>query len=119
MLGGRGAHVEESLQLVRFLTSQEAQLRLAQLRTLLPARPAILTDPRLNADPRFHALSSNVARGQSLPRDERWAAIEWQLSAALGAVWQDALAAPEPDLDEILARHLRPLARRLNVTLAA
>lgn len=116
---GQGTHVEESLQLVRFLTSPEAQLRLAQLGNLLPARLAILTDPRLNVDPRFHALSSNVARGRSLPRGEQWAAIEWQLSAVLGAVWQDVLATPEPDLDEILARHLSPLARQLNVTLAA
>lgn len=118
-LWGRGAHVAESLQLVRFLTSPEAQLRLAQLGNLMPARLAILTDPKLNADTRFHALSSNVARGRSFPRGESWAVIEWQLSAALGAVWQDVLTAPEPDLDEILARHLLPLARRLNVTLAA
>ncbi len=118
-LWGQGAHVEESLQLVRFLKCPEAQLRLAQLGNLLPARLAILTDPKLNADPCFHGLSSNVARGRSLPRGEPWAVIEWQLSAALGSVWQDVLTTPQPDLDEILARHLQPLARQLNVTLAA
>jgi len=115
----RSLQVPAALDLVRFLTGYDAQMRLARIGNLLPTRLDVLTDPSLTANPLFRALSTNAQRGRSFPPVKLWGLVETQLSQALAAVWRDVLADPGADLGPILTRHLGPLARRLSTTLAA
>lgn len=112
-----------ALDLVRFLTSRASQFRFARLGNLLPSRLDVLTDPGLNAEPRFRMLSTNAQRGRPFPAHRRWQDIETQLTASLDGVWCDVLAKPaaelETALDAILARHVSNAARRLDAVLAA
>jgi hypothetical protein len=44
--------------------------------------------------------------------------VEDKLTLAFGQIWADLIERPDQNIDAILARHLEPLAQRLNMTLA-
>jgi hypothetical protein len=46
-----------------------------------------------------------------------WGAVEDKLRVGLSNIWADLFDNPTQDLDQCIAKHLVPLARRLNMTL--
>jgi hypothetical protein len=55
--------------------------------------------------------------GRSFPVTRSWGLMEDRLTRAMKALWDEVLAEPGLDLDSAIARHLEPLALRLDLVL--
>lgn len=106
-----------ALELVRFLTSQPAQLVCSQQMGMLPVRLDLLDKPPFADDPLYQGFVSGLVSGRSFPVMRLWGLIEEQLTIAFGNLWAKVLATPNPDLDSLIRHELEPLAQRLNRTL--
>jgi multiple sugar transport system substrate-binding protein len=104
---------EAALKLIRFLTQKPAQVAYCQRVGLLPARVKALQEELFTADP-WQTAARGLASGRSFPTIRLWGLVEDRLTAVLNAIWNDVLAGQEQELDEILQRHLEPLAQRLD-----
>jgi len=108
---------EEALELARFLTGLEFQRMYSVQAGLLPARPAVLSDPRSTAATFYQHLVPALIKGRSFPSIPVWGLVEKRVSEALTDIWQDVLQSAELDLDAILDDHLTPTARHLQTVL--
>ncbi len=104
---------EAALKLIRFLTQKPAQVAYCQRVGLLPARREALQEDLFKVDP-WQTAARGLASGRSFPTIRLWGLVEDRLTAVLNAIWNDVLAGQEQELDEILQRHLEPLAQRLD-----
>ncbi|MBN1888651.1 MAG: extracellular solute-binding protein [Thermoflexales bacterium] len=107
-----------AVELVRFLTSRQAQAAYCPLGSLLPVRLDVLHESPYADHPVLKVLVEGVKAGRTFPNFPLWGLIEDGLVAMLNQIWQDVLAGDELDLDEIIARRVEPLARTLNMVLA-
>lgn len=103
-----------ALELVRFLSSQRAQLMCSQQVGLLPVRLEALSSPPFSDQPVHQTLVRGLKSGRSFPVMRLWGLIEEQLTAVFGNLWARVLATPDPDLDALIRAELEPLAERLN-----
>jgi multiple sugar transport system substrate-binding protein len=106
------------LELARFLTSPPIQARCALPLAALPPRLAALATPRITEDPVLSVFADALRGGRSYPSIPLWGLIEDRLVNILLAVGQAVLSGEAPDLDATIRKHLEPLERRLNLTLA-
>jgi multiple sugar transport system substrate-binding protein len=109
---------QDAVELVRFLTGRQAQVEYSRHTGYLPVRLDVLDKPPYATDPQYRVMVEALRTGRSYPPLLRWGMVEERLSTALTQIWDEVLADPGQDLDEVIARHLEPLARRLEVTLA-
>jgi len=110
-------HVGAAVELVRFLTSRQAQSNHLPNFSLLPTRPDLLSAPPFTDDPAHQVMGQALKTGRVYPSIPRWGLIEDRLSASLSQIWADILAEPHSEVEVILRRHLEPLANRLNAHL--
>jgi multiple sugar transport system substrate-binding protein len=103
-----------AIELVRFLTDQQAQLTCSRQVGLLPARLETLAGPPFASDPMYQVFVNGLKSGRSFPAMRLWGLMEEQLTAAFGNLWASVLEAEEPELDALIRRELEPLAQRLN-----
>lgn len=110
-------HEHQAVELVRFLTTKQAQLKCSQQTGLLPVHTEALAVPHYADHPIYRVMRQGVQSGRSFPAMRLWGLLEERLTSALGNIWQKILAAEQPDLDVIIQAELDPLAQRLNHTL--
>lgn len=109
---------ERAVELVRFLSSAEAQTILFDRFGLFPTRLDVLDSDAFTSDPFNRLLANGLTAGRSFPPVTFWGLVETRLTAALADIWADVLSTPKPDMDLILDRHLNPIADRLDLTLS-
>ena len=117
VLWKHAVHDAAAVKLVRFLTSQHVQSTFGRRAGLLPTRHDVLSNPPFSDDPLYQVVAQGLEMGRSFPSVPLWGLVEEKLNEVLGHLWADLLANPSLDLEEAVAEHLEPLARRLNVTL--
>jgi multiple sugar transport system substrate-binding protein len=107
-----------AVELVRFLTSRQAQIAYCPLGSLLPVRLDVLSEPPYADHPVLKVLVEGVKAGRTFPNFPLWGLIEDGLGAMLNQMWREVLAGDELDLDALIACRIEPLARTLNMVLA-
>jgi multiple sugar transport system substrate-binding protein len=108
---------EAALELIRFLMSPEAVVAHSQVVGLVPARLDALASPPFSTDPLWQLAITGIRTGRTIPVTRSWGLMEDRLTRELGALWSDALADPNLDLEAAIARRLEPLALRLDLVL--
>jgi multiple sugar transport system substrate-binding protein len=106
-----------ALELIAFLTGQQAQSLASQQVGMLPVRLDALAGPPFAEDPIYRTFVAGLRAGRSFPVMRLWATVEEHLTAALGRLWASVLANPDADLDSLIRAELEPLTQRLNRTL--
>lgn len=113
-------HPREAFELVRFLATQPVQAPTSVYHHQVPTRSEAVNVP-LNENNVFHRSYAqylqSIQRGRSFPTMHLWGAVEDKLRVGLSNIWADLFDNPTQDLDQCIAKHLVPLARRLNMTL--
>ena len=107
-----------ALELVKFLTNKESNLRWRHACGYMPARVDALEEIYPVGNPLHDPMQLASYKGRAYHNIPLWRRIEYQLSQALGAVVKDAHDNPMADSAGILRAQLEPLARRLNLTLS-
>lgn len=103
-----------AIELVKFLTSHQAQRIVSRQSGLIPARMETLETEPFSSDPNYGIFVDSLLSGRPLPAMRLWGLIEERLINALAVLWHKILAEPEPDLDKLIAAELTPLAKKLN-----
>jgi multiple sugar transport system substrate-binding protein len=106
------------LDLVRFLTSQKFQGTYGQQANYLPVRHDVLDAPPFGTDPVYRTLTQGLRTGRTFPTIAAWGLFEDRILPTLEQIWKDLLTDSPHDLDAIIAKHIDPLAQRLDMALA-
>jgi ABC-type glycerol-3-phosphate transport system substrate-binding protein len=106
-----------AVQLVKYLTGKEAQIRWAREVRSMPARSEVLADIYPPENPLSQAITSAAKSGRAYHAVPLWRRLEYQIGQSLNACWREARENLSMDLDTILHNQLDPLAERLNLTL--
>ena len=110
--------LEACNKLAEFLARKSTMLDLAHAAQILPSR----TDALDELFPADHALRpvmlQLISAGRSYRPIALWHRIEYQIGLEMGAMVKEVMQNPGADLDSIVARHMNPLAERLNLTLS-
>jgi ABC-type glycerol-3-phosphate transport system substrate-binding protein len=106
-----------AVELVKFLSSKEANLQLRQKGGFLPPRMDALNESYPSGNPLRDVVLSAARRGRSYYNAQHWRRVEAQLCLELGAAVKEARENPAADSAAILRTRLEPLARRLNIVL--
>jgi multiple sugar transport system substrate-binding protein len=110
-------HTEAAVRLIRFLTRPEIQTVYCQRVGLLPVKLETLGRAPYATEPLWRAATAGLKSARSFPLTRSWGLMEDRLTNVLAAIWDDVLKTPDADLNMIIARHLDPLARRLDLVL--
>jgi multiple sugar transport system substrate-binding protein len=109
---------QETLELIAYLVSRNMQTVFPKCTGMLPARLDALgafpvPDPAMSA-----VLMQALKTGRALPNIGLWGTIEDRLVGMLARLGEDVLAAPEPNLEALIDKHLLPVISRLNLAFA-
>jgi len=108
----------EAIRLIKFLTNSENSDKI--LPDLgLPTRLKSLDAPLYKTDPHWKVMRQAVLSGRAFSTEQLWGLIETRLTDLLPIIWEQVLAEPETNVDEILDQYIPGLARRLSMTLSA
>lgn len=78
---------QEAWNLIKFLSTKEAQLAYAQSSGQLPALKALHSDPALTSDPNMAAFTEAAKYGRSYANIPAWGPVEGVLVKHFGMVW--------------------------------
>ncbi len=117
MIWNHSRRPDEAFELVRFLTSAEVQLRHCLPGSMLPTRAALLDSPEINGHPAFSVMARALLTGRHFNCVPLFGLVEERLSRELMIIAAEVLEKPHIAVDQIIAAHIIPLARRLNLTL--
>jgi len=106
-----------AVELVKFLSSKEANLRWRRDVGSMPARIDALEEIYPDGNPLHDAVMLAARKGRAHHNVPLWRRMEFQLTQELGALVKEANENPSIDSASILHAHLDPLIRRLNLTL--
>jgi len=109
---------ELALKLIQALLSRSVQADYGQSIGHLPVRLDVLAKPPFSNDPHFQVMVEALKTGRPMPRMPRWGVVEERLVSALAHIVAEIFTQPEADLEAVIAKHLDPLARRLDIILA-
>lgn len=111
-------HAKAAIDLVRFLTQASSLARCCGPLAALPPRLAVLDTPEFTQDPMLNVMSSAIRFGRTYPAFRLWGLLEDKLVEALLAIGNQLLTQPDRDLRDTIEQQIKPLAQRLNLTLA-
>jgi multiple sugar transport system substrate-binding protein len=114
------AHPERlraALELVKFLSTKQSNLRMMREADLLPVRMDALHESYPPDSPLHGPVMQVAASGRSYDNVSHWRRIEAQLCFELRAVLERVRENPAVDSASALRARLEPLARRLNMVL--
>lgn len=114
------AHPERlhaALELVKFLSTKQSNLRMMREADLLPVRMDALNESYPPGSPLHGTVMQVAAHGRSYYNVSHWRRIESQLCFELRAVLEHVREDPTADSASALRARLEPLARRLNMVL--
>src|SRR5262249_26518764 len=106
-----------AVELVKFLSSKEINLRYHQETGSMPARMDALDEIYAGGNPAHDAVMLAATKGRGYYNVPIWRRIEQQLSEEIGAIIRDTAENPSIGSVDILHKHLDPLAERVNSTL--
>ncbi len=106
-----------AVELVKFLTKKEANLRWMRQGDLLPLRMDALDESYPPGNPLRDTVLLAARQGRSYYNVSHWRRVEAQLSLELGAAVKEVRENPAADPAAVLRARLEPLARRLNIVL--
>ena len=109
--------LEAVLKLVHFLTQKETQAAYTQRIGLLPVQVDALASPPYTTDPLWQVTASGMRNGRGFLITRAWGLMEDRLTTEFAALWRDILAQPDLALETAVAKHLEPLAKRLDLVL--
>lgn len=112
------AYPEAAFDFVRFLTSPQVQAELPGVSFGIPANRAAIQASPYRDDPNYQTIVKAIQTGRSYGNLPMWNIIEDRLSRLLTQIAQEYFETPHIDLDSFLALRLKPLARRVNITLS-
>ncbi|HEY4689495.1 MAG TPA: extracellular solute-binding protein [Anaerolineae bacterium] len=115
---GHTRQEQAAVELVRFLTSLEAQIAYTQHIYIPPARLNALTAPHFTDNPLYRVLADALRKGRAFPSIPSWGLLEEELNAAFFRIWSNVSADPDIDLDAVIGEHIEPLAYRLKSALS-
>lgn len=111
-------HPEESLALIKFLSSREISFPASPHDHQIPVRREALHVP-VTENSLFNQIYLDaLENGKAFPTMRLWGAVEDKLITGLANIWADRFNHPNEDLDECMHKHLDPIAKRLNNILA-
>ena len=102
---------------MRFLSEGRTQIAYGQRVGLLPTRLDALTGEPFAGDEWWQLAIRGLKTGRSFPVTRSWGLMEDRLTRELKALWDEVLADPALDIEAAIARHLEPLAMRLDLVL--
>lgn len=105
-----------ALKLVEYLTGRQMPHSLYPTFGLPPRKDVLAQADFLQAPP-VDVLKGFLEEGRSFPAARMWGSIEKKLVDLLPTIWQEVFASPNPDIENILNRHMTPLANRLTLSL--
>jgi multiple sugar transport system substrate-binding protein len=108
----------EAFKLVRFLTSQQAQMIYHPRIGFLSTRLDTLTASSFTDDASHRVMVQALRTGRSFPAIRLWGLIEDKLTTTFTRLSAEILDQPAPDIDALLDKYLGPLAEQLNNTLS-
>lgn len=109
-------HPKEALELIKFLSGEEAQIRYSTVTGYLPAVAAEYDELLLKLDPIRGAFVEQMRYGRSYPSIPRWGKIEVILREGFSAIWDTARK--PGDYDRLGVRNeLDAMARRIDAIL--
>jgi multiple sugar transport system substrate-binding protein len=105
-----------ALQLVKYLSSKEVQVRYNQP-TLMPVRSDAMAEIPVENELLKAAIRHTFQNGRPHRTMRLWSRIERQLGQTLDEISAELLADPAAKVGDILQKHLDPLAKRLTLLL--
>jgi maltose-binding protein MalE len=102
----KGERLRQTLQLLKFLTSTEAQVRLSRALTVVPSRKSAQEDPQVRGNPLLEVSQRQIALGRPMPVRPEMRAIWDAMRPAYQLVLNGALS------PEAAARQMQELAVR-------
>jgi len=108
-----------ALELVRFLGSKEVQSAFNPKIGFFPTRPELLQEPPFVNDEFHQVLMKELNSGRSFPSITIWSIIENRLLNMLNHLWEEVLAHPNLDLDDVVTKQLNTLAGDLDNMLSS
>jgi multiple sugar transport system substrate-binding protein len=109
--------VKEAVDIVTFLTSEQAQRHYGTKESRLPVRLDVLTEPPYTTGPHYQVMAEVLRTGRSYPALYRWGAVEERLAHVLIWLWNTLLTNPGIDAEALVKPYIEATARRLAVTL--
>jgi ABC-type glycerol-3-phosphate transport system substrate-binding protein len=110
--------VQEAIDLVRLLTSREAQIDLRLLRSV-PTRKEALAEPPYTNIAQFRVIAQALESGRPFPVYAKWGPVENALADLLVYLWEHIPASQDRALESAIKPYLDSLAQRLTVTLVS
>ncbi len=104
----------EALELVRFLTSKNAQEFYFSKGVLWPSRLDVLESNALSADPIRAFIVRGLQTGRSFRLIHLWGLIEERLTNTLEHIWRNIFADPKGDVYAIVKQQIGPLVKSIN-----
>ncbi len=106
-----------ALNLVKLLSSKTSVVQFCKQAHSMPARPDALKE-RYPASHPLSATAQAISKtGKRYPAISQWRSIEHQMVQSLNIIIHEAYLNPSRPSQEILKKHLEPLAERLNRTM--
>lgn len=109
-------NVGAAIKLINFLTRSPAASQYGHHLGLLPTRMSELSDP-VFAEPFWQTSIAGIKAGRTFPALNLWGVVQDRLKQEFALIWKEVMDQPDADIGKIVAAHLIPLARRLNITL--
>ncbi|MBW5447335.1 extracellular solute-binding protein [Cohnella sp. CFH 77786] len=81
------SHKEESWEIIKYLSGEEAQRRFAQLSGFMPARKSVTQMPPFSNDAVMKAFVESLPFGRTYPSIPQWGAIETTIVDYFGTIW--------------------------------
>jgi multiple sugar transport system substrate-binding protein len=110
-------HVREAVELVRFLSSDQAQAKYG-VQIGLPTRLAALERPPFTTDPGYKVIGQSLRIGRGFQATYMWGLVEEKLTAAVAELRAEVFANPDIDLEAVIAERMGALAARLDSILS-
>jgi len=108
-------------KLIRALSERDFNLAFSNSTDWLPSHQDVWTEEFLDQNKYNREYLKGIQKGRGLPPVRLWGMIEDRLTQMFGSIWEDLFAvsteARSESIDKIMAKHLEPLAIRLETIL--
>jgi len=88
--------MDEAVELIKFLSSKEAQVEYSKRHGNLPATKEAYDDPYIAEDPMLSVFKEQAKYGRSYPSIPGWAPSEGLLQKGLSNVWDNVMGVNGP-----------------------
>ena len=105
---------DDAVNLVHYLTGEEAQKEYCARIGFLPARMSVLNEPPFSTDPELQVFVRSANSGRSWANIRMGGLLEELLTNAIQSIWAKVLANPDTDSEAAIIDELEPIVSRIN-----